>query len=141
MVLVVTQSIWKWVRERVLARSHPQPQQRDRHGEVLGVGAHVGEALDLVAEESRHPWCRPGWRCHPAPPWIVELAASRRVSVHLTGRPSSLAAKRDQDLVVVDVELAAESAADLGGDHLHRVGRQAEGLGDGAGESMRDLGR
>jgi hypothetical protein len=38
-------------RHLVLTRGDPEPEQRDRHREVLGVGAHVGDGVELVAEE------------------------------------------------------------------------------------------
>jgi len=46
-----------------------------------------------------------------------------------------------QNLVVVDIELAAKPPANLGGNHVDRVGSEAEGLGDRSRKRMRNLAR
>ena len=51
---------------------------------------------------------------------------SERVSIHLTGRSSLREAQREQQLLAVDLELGAEAAADLGGDHPDALLADAE---------------
>jgi hypothetical protein len=51
----------------------------------------------------------------------VDTAASRLVSVNLTGLPELLWRPRHQDLVGIHVELRPEASADLGGDAVDLV--------------------
>ena len=59
----------------------------------------------------------------------------------LHGASQLFGCERGQDLVVIDVQLGAEPASDLGGDHSHRRGLHSEGRCDRPSEGVRDLSR
>ena len=54
--------------------------------------------------------------CHWSRPWWAAISDSERVSVYFTGLPSRRAAMKVMNSSGVDLELAAEAAADVRGD-------------------------
>ena len=125
--------------EGVLARTHEQPQEGDGHGEVLAVRTHVGYAVQLIAQDLPVPSPGDGGGRHPAPtmnggacrvpPGLGELHRTTQL----------LGGETDQDLIVVDIELASESAAHLGCDAPDIGEGKPEVLGDPPCQGMSDL--
>ena len=122
---------------------YPESQQRDRHREVLRIGPHVRDRVELVAEDLAIAGA--GDRCRPHPVAAVNRcapAASRRVSVQRIGRSAGTSrGETRQHLFGIHVELRPEPTADLGRDDAHVMRRQTERLGYGSGNSVGDLRR
>ncbi len=128
-------------RHLVLARCDPQAEKGDGHREVLGVGPHVGQRVELVPEELTVPGPHQGGGADPAaamdrgPGRFSPGLRPLHGPAELPRRPSR------QDLVVVDVEFGAEAAAHLGSNHAHVALVHPQLGGDGSPEGMRDLAR
>ncbi len=74
-------------------------------------------------------------------PWIVASAFSERSSIHFTGRAQPPGERDGEQLLGVDVELRAEAATDIGGDHAQlRLGHPERGGGEQP-QDVRDLRR
>ena len=71
--------------------------------------SRVGRQLDVLQSESR--------------PWMVATIASVRSSIHFTGAPELVRCRSGDELLGVGVQLGAEPAADVGGDHAHLAPR------------------
>ena len=74
-------------------------------------------------------------------PWWADSSDSERVSVHLTGLAQLHRRGEDEDLLGRDLQLPAEPAADVRGDHPQLVLRNARGGGRQRLEDVRDLRR
>ena len=72
-----------------------------------------------------------------ARPWPRVTIDSLRVSVHRTGRPSSLARRGEQQLLGVHADLGPEPAADVGRHDAHAVGLDAVDRGERRGRPAR----
>ncbi len=125
----------------VLAGCDPEPEQRDRHREVLGVGPHVGDGVQLVPEELAILGADQRGGADPAP--AVDRR-SRRLAPGLGPLhrvPELFGGPRHEDLVVVDVELAAEPAPNFGSDDPDVARPHPQRLRYRTGEGVRHLGR
>ena len=87
---------------------------------------------DLAASVSFWIWSRP---------WCAAIRDSLRVSVYLHGLPSRLAATHGEHLLGRELQLAAESAADVRRDHAELALGDARHERHEVAHDVRDLGR
>ncbi len=79
--------------------------------------------------------------CHWSRPWWALISDSQRVSVYFTGLPSRRPTAQAIHSSGVDLELAAEAAADVGRDDPDLGLGHAGGGGQREAHDVRDLGR
>ena len=106
-------------RELVLPRSHKQTQEWDGRGEVLLVGTHVGDGIELIPEDLTILGPGDGRGADPSP---AMCGRARRLDSGLSPFHRSielLCCKTHQDLIAVDVELHPKPSTDFRRDHLN----------------------
>ena len=111
------------------------------HGEVLRVGAHVCDGVELVAENLAVARSCDGGRADPAA--TVDGRRGRLAAgFGPANRPTGcLRRKHTEEVLCVDAELRSKPTADLGRNGVHVVRRETEDLGHCSCESVGHLGR
>ena len=105
------------------------------------VGARVGDDARAQPEQARRRRRPPPpARCAPLARWEAATRFSRRVSVHLTGRPTVARERGHGQVLGHHVHLLAEAAARVRHDHPHAALREAEGAREDGAVDERDLG-
>ena len=120
---------------------HEHAQQRDARGDDLQIGTHVGEQVDLQAEQ----FAVLGRADFDVLDLVAAVVAGHHVLASGLGplhRSAEVASQlHGEDLLAIQLQLATETTADIGSDHAQRVLGKPGDQGQQDSQDVRNLRR